>query len=149
MYEQLLQKKLSILVAYSEMVDIHPYRVLASYSFDRAESSLRSDRVAEKPHVSDASDVESVMEARSMSIPSQFKEVSEIPGHDEFIQMVINAKVVGSMSMTREPVPINWRGYNGTVKPDFQMTTENLRNKLLEALEQLTHTSEVEKQVFF
>lgn len=146
-YEDLLQKKLSILVSYSDMVERHPYRVLASYTYDRAENSLRSDRVAEKPPASDASDAESVMEPQSASITYQFKEVSEIPEHEEFIQMVINAKVLAFMSRTREPVPINWRGYSSTVPEDFVMTTDNLRNKLLEALAQLSDISDIEKEV--
>lgn len=69
-YEQMLQKKISIFVTYSDMIDMYPYRVLSSYAYDFDEKSLRSDRIAERPPSIDpvASDVEPIMEGHS-SLP--------------------------------------------------------------------------------
>ena len=69
-YEQLLQRKMSIFVTYSEMVEKFPYRVLASYSYDAAEKPLRSDRIADNAALTDAaaSDIESMMESQSQVI---------------------------------------------------------------------------------
>ena len=145
-YEEFLQKKLSILVAYTEMVERNPYRVLASYTYDENEKSLRSDRVADKPpQLDEPSDVESIMEPHSVSLPTHFKEISPIHDHDDFIQILINAKVAATCSS--KDIPICWRGYTTTVTEDMVMTTGNLQKELIIALESIGHISEVEKKV--
>ena len=144
-YENCLQKKLSILVAYSEMVEKNPYRVLASYSYDVEEKSLRSDRVAAKPPNDYPSDVESNMEARSVSLPTHFKEISPLEEHSDFIQILINAKVAATCSSV--DVPVCWRGYTSIVSQDLVMTTPNLRKELIVALQHLDHISEAEQKV--
>ena len=135
-------------MAYSEVVERNPYRVLASYSYDLEEKPLRSDRVAKDPPPHDEfSDIESNMEVRSVSLPTQFKEISPIEEHDDFIQILINARVAATCSS--QDIPICWRGYTYTVKQDMEMTTDNLRKELIVALQQLDHISEHEKKVFF
>ena len=127
------------------MVEKYPYRVLSSYSYDFDEKSLRSERVGEKPPLEVVSDVESVMEPRTVPLPYQFKEVSKLQEHSEFIQKLINGKVLAVM--TNGPSEINWRGYTTTMTPDFDMTTNNLKKELLIALQSLTTISEMERQV--
>ena len=145
-YEQFLQKKLSILVAYSEMVERNPYRVLASYSYDFGEKSLRSDRVADLPYQKDElSDVESNMESRAVSLPSYFSDISQIPEHNDFIQILINAKVAATCSAM--DINVCWRGYTTTVSQNMEMTTEALKNKLLTALQNVNDLRDEERQV--
>lgn len=107
---------------------------------------LRSDSLAEKPPADVPSDVESVMEPQSSSLPNQFKEISELPEHDEFVQMLINAKVLSVM--TNQPVPLTWRGYSTVMTPDYEMTTGNMKNELIAALKSIAQISEEERKVF-
>ena len=144
-YEIFLQKKLSILVAYSEMVETNPYRVLASYSYDREEKPLSNDRVALNPPHDEQSDVESIMEPRSVPLPTYFKEISSIEEHNDFIQILINANVAATCS--NADIPICWRGYTTTVSQSMPMTTKNLQKELIIALQQLENISESEKKV--
>lgn len=128
------------------MVEKHSYRVLASYSYDAHEKPLRSERIAEEAPVTDAaSDIESVVDSRSITLPARFKNVSSVPEHEEFIQLVINAKVVATIEGSAAPV--HWRGYRTTVFPEFEMTTDNLRHELLNALQCLTELSDTERKV--
>ena len=145
-YEQLLQHRISIFTTYSEMVENHPYRVLSSYTYDFEEKPLRSDRVADKPPYMDTvSDAESIMEPSSFLLPATLRNISEVPEHDEFVQLVINAKAMASMS--NGPEEINWRGYVTHIEPSFRMTRASLRKELLLALQRLTTLSEMERKV--
>lgn len=123
-------------------------RVLASYSYDGDETPLRSDRIAEKPPMSDfASDLESVSvcDSRKISLPTPFTKISEVPGHDEFIQIVINAKTTADI--TNSPTKIEWRGYCSDINPGFILSKESLTKELLQALKRLNEVSETEKKV--
>lgn len=132
---------------YTEIVEKKPYRVLSSYSYDCQEKPLRSDRIAEKPPVYETvSDLDSVSEARSVSLPTAFMNVSEIRDHDEFIQLIINAKSAAEMS--NEPAPVDWRGYSTKVSPGFKLSKDSLQHELLSALRHLNHISEIERKVF-
>ena len=146
-YEELLQKKLSIYVAYSDMVAKHSYRVLASYSYDAYEKPLRSERIVDGglPQRQQPSSMGSVGEARSVVLPSRFLDVSNIPGHQDFVQLVINAKVLATIEGSS--TSINWRGYSSTIFPELEMTTKNLRHELLNALQCISELSDVEKKV--
>ena len=128
------------------MVENHPYRVLSSFSYDFEEKPLRSERVAEKPPCPDtASDGESILEPSTILLPSTLRNISEVPEHDEFIQLVINAKAMASSSNT--PETVNWRGYVTDIEPNFKMTRVSLRKELLLALQRLTTLSEMERKV--
>lgn len=136
---------MSIFATYSDMVDLNAYRVLSSYSYDSFEVALRSGRIAEKPPLSDvASDLESVHDNRQ-KVPSPFMSLSGIPNHDDFIQMVINAKATADL--TESPAQITWRGYSSTINPGFKISKDSLRKCLLDALQRLNEISETEKKV--
>ena len=145
-YEEILQRKLSIFATYSEMVEKNSFRVLSSFAYNADETALRSDRIAERPPMSDiASDLESVSESRYVNLPSPFLNLSGIPEHDNFIQMVINAKATADL--TNKPAQISWRGFTTNIIPGFQLTKNSLRNTLLDALQRLNEISATEQKV--
>lgn len=149
-YEQLLQSKMSIFVTYSELVEKNPYRVLSSYSYDFEERPLRSNRIASNPPVLEpasepTSDAETVFDGSTVLLPSTLRNISEVPEHDEFIQLLINAKAMATSNSCVESV--TWRGYVTDIAPDFKMTRVSLRKELLRALQHLTILSEMERKV--
>ena len=148
MYEQVLKKKLSILESYTEMVEKNSYRVLASYSYDSEEKPLRSGRVGERPPMTDFSDAESGVYEGSTSndsLPLNFRDISSIPEHGYFLQMIINAKIMAEFQ--KQPCDITWRGYKTSIDPTFVMSKENLRKELLTALQTLITLTEIEDKV--
>ena len=148
-YEQILKAKLSIFQSYAEMVDQNSARVLASYSYKDGEKPLRSQRVAEEPPVTDsASDMDtcSTSGTRNVCLPSPFRNISNIPDHDDFIQMVINAKAMGLANSN--PASITWRGYTTAIRPNFELTRDNLRKKLILALQHVVSPSKEENEVY-
>lgn len=146
-YAKILRSKPSIFEAYSDMIDSNPSRVLASYSYDQHEKPLRSERLATIPPLTDtASDPDSSMENNfSGLLPPTLRNISAIRDHDEFFQMVINAKT--SAQLQNESVEMSWRGYSLTVPPNFDLTRENLRDHLLSALQNLIQITELEHKV--
>ena len=52
-YEECLLKRKNLLMAYTEMVENNPYRVLSSYTYSREETPLRSTRILTRPPLTD------------------------------------------------------------------------------------------------
>ena len=143
-YERVLKSEMSIFKAYSEMVEQYPYRVLASYSYDKEERPLRSQRVAANPVQSEtASDLDSV-DYRNAS-GSQFQDISSLRDHDDFIQMLINGKAMAQLN--NKPYTITWRGYSTNIDPEFLMTKSTLKNELISALKNLVSITKEEEKV--
>ena len=103
--------------------------------------------MAEKPPpLTDAvSDIESAGDTPS-ELPSIMKDISNIPEHLEFIQLLIDAKVVATLQ--NYPKAVNWKGYSMSMTPDFLMTTNNLKQELVNALQHMTHLSSIEEKVY-
>lgn len=145
-YQRVLKEKESIYETYSHLVANNPYRVLSSYTYDWQELSLRSNRVATNPALTDAggSSNESSVSARSVCLPCPFKNISEIREHDDFIQLLINGKMTAEL--TNSPTSINWRGHKTTIDSKFKLDRKTLRDKLLDALKEIK-LSPIERQV--
>lgn len=136
---------MSILEAYQNMVEKNSYRVLASYSYDEEEKPFRSERIASQPPppTDVGSDQESSGSASSLPIP--FRNISSVPDHEEFIQLVINAKTLAQVE--NSSCDVTWRGYKTTITCDFHMSTDNLRKELVLALQNLISLNELDNKV--
>ena len=145
-YNDLLKSKLSIVKAYTEMVEKNPYRVLGSYTYDEDEKPLRSERIAEKPPVTDTGSDHDSVEGYS-SLPEPFRNISPVHDHEEFIQMVINAKTLACVE--NQSCDVNWKGYKTSITPDFVMSNNNLTKELVEALKSLVSLTEKDNEVNF
>lgn len=139
LYQINLQQKKSIRDTYKYMVNMHPARVLSSYSYDWNESPLRSTRIAPVPVLTDAASANESScgeggnnSEKYVPLPDCLKTISTIPDHLEFFQMVIYGKTVAYMNNL--PSSVIWRGYTTTIQPDFDPSRENLRQTLLSAL---------------
>ena len=67
-------------------------------------------------------------------------------GHEEFIQMLVNAKAVADMN--EGPVRVQWRGYHTSVKPHLPpFTKDSLKMKLAEALQCISLPTPEEREV--
>ena len=121
---------MSIEVTYSEMVQTNSFRILATHSYDKDETPLNIPACNTPP---------------SNSLPGQFLNISDFREHDNFIQMVINAKTMAEISSS--PVPITWRGYSTFINQEFRMTKENLKNELIMAVKNVNDISELERKV--
>ena len=127
------------------MVEKYPFRVLTSFTYDGEETPLRSDRIAERPPMSDiASDLESVASDPKV-VKAPFIDVSGIPNHNEFIQMIINAKATADI--TNSAIMVQWRGYSTYIHPGFKLSKDSLQKEILDALQRLEDVSEIEKKV--
>ena len=145
-YARILQEKRSIFKSYSEMVEGNPYRVLASYSYDCKETPLRSQRVAMVPPVTDTgSDSSMDPDSRTDFLPSPFKNISKIKGHDEYIQIILNARTMAQV--TNEPCPIMWRGFSSTITKNFELSFDSLKKELINALQSMLTITKEEKEV--
>ena len=132
------------------MVEKNAYRVLSSYTYDQEEKSIRSERVAPNPVMSDtASDMDysSTFDTSKSNLPFPLRSISAVPEHDEFIEMMINAKTVAQFQ--KAPADITWRGYSTTITPDFEISKENLMKELLSALQNLISLSATEEKVIY
>lgn len=109
-----------------------------------------SDRNSQHPPLTDiGSDMECNAEGGktfAVLLPVPFQNVSGFSEHDEFIQIVINAKTVAQLK--NAPEPIQWRGYSTNINPDFQLTKNALKKELLNALLSVDEVSELEQKVF-
>lgn len=145
-FEEVLKEKLSIYLAYSFMVAKYPFRVLASFSYDHEERPLVNN-LQQPPLIDSSSDRESNFGGKSFAtlLPSAFKNISEVMEHDDFIQMVLNAKTLAQLKGS--PESITWRGYVTDIGPDFELSREALRNELLTALQCLNELSAMEHKV--
>lgn len=150
-FQSVLKEKKTILATYSEIVHTSPYRVLASYSYNWEEKPFRSARVADDPALTETcSDVESNLESSSqvasVHLPEQLRNLSPCPQHNEFIQLVINAKTMADLDNI--PTPFIWRGYNTLIEPGFIINEDNVKKKLHIALKNISSISSLEKQVY-
>ena len=136
-YQDILRQKLSIFVTYSTMVKNCPYTVMASFTYDKEDRPQRSTRIAASDSNSD--------DGRSPWLPLPFQNLSAVGEHDEFFQLIINARTVAQLN--KAPEKITWRGYVTHIPPDFELTRESLRNELLTSLKVLTELSDMEKKV--
>lgn len=143
-YEDILKNKLTIVAAYSEMVAQHRYRVLSSYSYDDEEKPLRSERVAAMPPMTDTAS-DSSSDGPKIALPPALRNISAVPEHDEYVQMVINASTVAQVE--GKDAKITWRGYTTTISQHFEMTRDNLRMELLSALQNLIKLNDIERKV--
>lgn len=146
-YEKILREKLSIYVAYSFMVKKFPFRVLASFSYDKEERPLKTNSLP-KPTITEySSDRESNFEGNCFAtlLPAAFQNISEVLEHDEYIQMIINAKTVAQLK--KSPESITWRGYVTDIHPDFELSREGLKHELVTALQCLSDISNLEHKV--
>lgn len=128
------------------MVKRKPYRVLASFSYNFEEKPLRSQRITTKPPMTDTGSDQDSSDNNKTSLPGAFKDISPLDAHDEFIQMVINAKTVAQLESRSSD--ITWRGYTTSISPNFLLTKENLRSELLCALQNLITLSNMEHKVY-
>lgn len=146
LYQRSLKQKKLIFDTYCHIVKNNPYRVLASYSYDWKESPLRSNRIAAIPLLTDAGsgNESTVSNDRTVLLPSPLRSISNITDHKEYIQLLINGKTTASLNKCQTPVI--WRGYTTTIDPNFNLTRENVRDKLLSALQKI-RISEVEQKV--
>lgn len=129
------------------MVENYPFRVLASFSYDKEEMPLRNIGIERPPIIETHSDRESNFDVRSLAtlLPAPFHNISEVVEHDEFIQMILNAKTVAQLK--NAPESITWRGYVTDIAPDFILSREGLMKELLTALQCLNKLSDMEHKV--
>ena len=149
-FQATLRERKSIPSTYSFMVASNPYRVLSSYSYDWDERPLRSNRVAKQPPLTDngSSDLESATDDRSAALlPAAFRKISTVSDHDDFIQLVINAKTMADLNGFG--TEINWRGYTTSIPTNFKLTRENLKYELISGLQSLSKITENEQKVFY
>ena len=77
---------------------------------------------------------------------NDFKNISDIKGHDVFLRMLINAKKLADMKNT--PVPVTWRGYKTLVHPELpNFNRSSLIRRLCLALKGIRSTTNEELQV--
>lgn len=145
-YQVILKEKVTILRSYTEMVESNPYRVLASYSYCFEEKPLRSNRIADDPALTaTASEVESGTESCYVKLPNPLNTISNMNIHNEFIQMLINAKTMADLN--NAPAPIVWRGHTTVVPPNFVISRANVKRTLLTALLSINNVSREEQKV--
>ena len=127
------------------MIARNSYRVLASYTYDHEEKPIRSGRIAAAaPSMTDtASDMESSAPDK-ISLPLPLRNISAVPEHDEFIQLMINGKALAGLQQSQ--AEITWRGYSTSIPPDFEMSKDNLRKALLSALQNIISLNETEQK---
>lgn len=114
------------------MIETFPYRVLASYNYDWGEEPVRSNRIAPEAPVSDVfTDVTDNQSGNKNS--SSFSDISNIKGHDVFLQTLINAKAMADLK--QQDIEVKWRGYTTKVLPrHLKFTRSDLLDRLLVAL---------------
>ena len=92
------------------------------------------------------SDTDSIpSENNAVNLPLPFQDISLIREHQEFLQMVINAKTTADINDS--PATVHWRGSYTTIPKDFRLTKESLSTKLISSLKDLKDISEVERKV--
>lgn len=135
-YQEILKEKKTILESYSDMVKNNPYRVLASYSYDWDEKPLRSDRIARNPGL-----LEPTIDSSLADKTSPFVNISTSSEHYDFIQLIINAKTMAEINDSS--ASIWWKGYNTLITPDFKITRDSLKEKLLSVLRNVPNPAEL------
>ena len=78
--------------------------------------------------------------ASSSLVCDPMEEFSEVEGHREFIQLIINAKAFADMNQT--DVPVSWRGYNCLIEPNIPPFSKlELRRRLENAIKSISGES--------
>lgn len=84
-------------------------------------------------------------EKRVVCLPGPLRGISSIPEHNDFIQMLINAKTFAQLDS--KPVDITWRDYTLSISSDFILSKENVTKELITALQSLITLTEIEDKV--